>query len=217
MRRLILAVAFAFALACAVPSQSFAWNKADAVAYAEKYALSPNPAWPYFSGVDCTNFVSQALKYGGIDMDPTRVDRSRWYMAKNQNGTWVWGYPWTVARSMYTYFGRDSDKAAYRYFIGAYDWNSATSYTTPPNSNGRLNRADMVSYDFDLSAGEGIDHTSIVTYYGTDTRNSAYTGDLVCYHSSNMKRVIWHLKHRLSATTQANTRVYAWGLDSALN
>lgn len=217
MPRFALAVTAAIIIACALPAPSFAWSKTEAVAYAEAYALSPNPAWPYFAGVDCTNFISQALNHGGIRMDTTRTDRSQWYLAKNINGVWVWGYPWTVARSMYTYFGRDSGMADSRYFISAYDWNSSTTYPTPPNNNTALNKADLVSYDFDLSAGEGIDHTSIVTYNGTDAYNSNYSGDLVCCHSTNRKRIIWHLKHRLSAGQIADTRIYAWGLDSTLN
>lgn len=138
-------------------------------------------------------------------------------MAKNQNGAWVWGYPWTVAADFYTYFRTNSGTASHRYYIAIYDWIAASSYASPPSNNGSLNKGDIVSCDFDLSAADGLDHTSIVTYNGTDAYNSGYSGDLVCYHSRDTKRIIWHVKHRLSTTEQQNVRFYTWGLGSGLN
>ncbi len=217
MRRPTMVVLVALLVASLVPAQALAWNKTNAATYAETYAISENTAWPYFSGADCTNFISQSLKYGGIAMDSTRTDRSQWYMAKNIQNAWIWGYPWTVAQDFYTYFRTSGGTSAYRYYIATYDWISASSYAAPPNSNASLNKGDIVSYDFDLSAADGVDHNAIVTYTGTDINNSAYTGDLVCYHSTDTKRIIWHVKHRLSAAAQQQVRFYTWGLDSTLN
>lgn len=216
MRRAALVVAV-LAAVLMMPVPAHAWDKALAATYAETYAVARNPAWPYFSGADCTNFVSQALKAGGIRMDTSYTDRSTWYMVKNLQGAWIWGYPWTVAADFYTYFRKSPRTAPYRYYIGTYDWISGSSYPVPPNSNSALARGDIVSYDFDLSAADGLDHTGIVTAHGTDTHNSAYTGDLVCYHSTDTYRIIWHVRHRLSSAQQQNVRLYAWGLGSSLD
>lgn len=43
---------------------AMAYNGAGAAAYADRYALSPNPSFMYF-GSDCTNCVSQAMYLGG--------------------------------------------------------------------------------------------------------------------------------------------------------
>ncbi len=44
------------------------YNREKAKAYAEKYALSANPLYPFYSlGGDCANFISQVLKAGGLD------------------------------------------------------------------------------------------------------------------------------------------------------
>ncbi|TLM98807.1 MAG: hypothetical protein FDZ75_01515 [Actinobacteria bacterium] len=211
-----MTLALAFAL-LAWPAQCMAWDKAAAATYAETYAYNANPAWPYFSGSDCTNFISQALRSGGIAMDTTRTDRSKWYMAKNINGAWIWGYPWTVAQDFYTYFRTSPRTSAYRYYISTYDWNTATSYPTPPSNNVSLSRGDIVSYDWNTSARDGVDHNAIVTANGTDAHNASYSGDLVCYHSTDTRRIIWHVKHRLSYAQQQQISYSCWGLSSALN
>ncbi|WP_061809013.1 amidase domain-containing protein [Rossellomorea vietnamensis] len=46
---------------------SYSYYGTNAAAYARKYALSPNTAsYKYYSGEDCTNFVSQSIKAGGM-------------------------------------------------------------------------------------------------------------------------------------------------------
>ena len=47
------------------------YNRQAAVAYAEKWALSRNPAYLNFDsfGGDCTNFASQCLRAGGCSMN----------------------------------------------------------------------------------------------------------------------------------------------------
>ncbi|MDI6816306.1 MAG: amidase domain-containing protein [Actinomycetota bacterium] len=202
---------------------AFAWCKSCAVNYADSYALNPNPNWPnyYNDGGDCTNFVSQCLNYGGIGMDTNYTDPNKyWYMVKNIHNAWISGYPWIRAHESYEYFRTSSRTASYRYFINSYDWQSATSRPIPPNNNTSLNNSDIVSLDF---TGDGRrDHNMIVTRQNTtDVYNSAYAGDLVNYRTSspslNRKHIIWHVKHRLSASELATTVVYAWGLNSTLN
>lgn len=50
----------------AIALSSYYYNRGNAVSYAHTYALSPNSAWRYYDGEDCTNFVSQCVYYGGI-------------------------------------------------------------------------------------------------------------------------------------------------------
>lgn len=45
---------------------SYNYLGSAAAYYALKYALTPNKSYKYYNGADCTNFVSQALRYGGI-------------------------------------------------------------------------------------------------------------------------------------------------------
>lgn len=45
---------------------AYTYSRYDAWQYAEKHALSPNSNYKFYQGADCTNFVSQALKAGGI-------------------------------------------------------------------------------------------------------------------------------------------------------
>lgn len=217
MRKIIVFVIVMATMFSLTPS-AFAWNKSNAVWYADIYALSPNTAkWPYFSNADCANFVSQCLSYGGIKMDYTyahvNMDRNKWYMVKNAFGAWMWGYPWTVAHNFHEYFRTSARTSPYRYFIGSYDWQPATSRPTPPNNNTSLNNGDIVSFDFD---GNGTrDHIAIATRQNTtDAYNSAYTGDLVNYHTVNTKHIIWHVRWRVNPNTAV---VYAWGLNSTLN
>ncbi|MDI6716961.1 MAG: amidase domain-containing protein [Actinomycetota bacterium] len=216
MRKIALVLLVLIVMLSMAP-EAFAWSKSSAVSYAETYALSPNNAWPYFDGGDCTNFVSQCLEYGGIAMDTVYTDRSKWYMVKNMFGAWIWGYPWTVAHDFYEYFRTSSRTASYRYFIGSYDWQSATSRPIPPDNNTSLNNGDIVSFNFD-GDGDRDHNTIVVAQNSTDWENSSYSGDLVDYHTPNKKHIIWHLEYRIKQNGWLSTAtVWAWGLSSSLN
>jgi len=54
------------------------YNRQQAVAYALRYALSPNPNYFHFAGLggDCTNFISQCLLAGGGTM---QYSQNGWY------------------------------------------------------------------------------------------------------------------------------------------
>lgn len=54
-----------------------------AIAYATKYATSPNKKeYKYFDGGDCTNFVSQILEAGGIEQEEYDDKNSGWWHKK---------------------------------------------------------------------------------------------------------------------------------------
>jgi hypothetical protein len=66
-------------LSC-VPSLARTYDKGRAVAYAQQYAQNPNPAFPFYSDNDCTNFVSQALLVGGWGFEYAPYDSvTGWY------------------------------------------------------------------------------------------------------------------------------------------
>jgi len=72
------------------------YNGELAVKYALKYALTPNPKFPYFAseeGGDCTNFVSQCFNYGGCK----EVVNSWYYNEKNHSHS----YSWTISSALY--------------------------------------------------------------------------------------------------------------------
>jgi len=85
------------------------YNRVNAVNYAIKYALKPNPNYRYFSlqytGGDCSNFISQCLLAGGVPMNST------WWYKKgnplNTNGD-TWSLQWSVAYSLYLYLTRNA-------------------------------------------------------------------------------------------------------------
>ncbi|ERJ13084.1 amidase domain-containing protein [Haloplasma contractile] len=75
------------------------YNRKLAIEYALKYGENPNPDYKYFDiygidGGDCTNFISQCLKYGGIPMVYNKP--APWYYS-NSN----WSISWTLSHSLY--------------------------------------------------------------------------------------------------------------------
>lgn len=83
------------------------YSRDDAVAYALRYGLSPNPMYKYFEiqgelGGDCTNFVSQCLKEGGAEMV---YDKKLpwWYSSTKSidNSSHTWSLSWSTANSLY--------------------------------------------------------------------------------------------------------------------
>lgn len=79
------------------------YSRNNAVNYAVKYALHPNPDYRYFPIInntsgDCANFLSQCLYAGGIPMS------SRWWYRMNGSQNTMlhtWSVSWAVAHSLY--------------------------------------------------------------------------------------------------------------------
>ncbi len=112
------------------------YNREKAVAYANAYWNSHNPAFRFFATDDCTNYISQCLHAGGFPMEFSK-SRSRgwWY----RNGSY--SYSWAVANSFYWYLrGR------------------AQMVSRPED----LSLGDVICVDFE---GDGKwNHSGIVTY-----------------------------------------------------
>lgn len=81
----------------------------SATAYAFEYAENYNKSYPSFPHGDCTNFVSQAVKAGGISMvdsNPGGVAEDKpdaWYI-KYVDGTWRYSKSWTVVNNLKKFF-----------------------------------------------------------------------------------------------------------------
>lgn len=142
------------------------WVKSRAVAYAEACALNPNPNWPYLEA-DCANFTSQARNYAG--MDANCIDRSNWYVVKNMNGAWIWGFPWTVAADFRNYFINRA--GGYYWNGGTYSFNASLG-AYPYNTNTSINNGDLLSFDW--GQGEGTSLRSSLA----STKATGITGDI---------------------------------------
>lgn len=67
------------------------YDRINAAAYAQKYALSPNGKYTNYEemGGDCTNFVSQCIHAGGIPNDNSGVNKWYWYSDHNRWPSWT--------------------------------------------------------------------------------------------------------------------------------
>ncbi|WP_235828174.1 amidase domain-containing protein [Brevibacillus migulae] len=74
------------------------YDRARAVAYAERYWNSYNPAYIRFEN-DCTSFISQCLHAGGIPMIRTNNRSQGWWYRGGAKPSW--SYSWAVANSLY--------------------------------------------------------------------------------------------------------------------
>jgi hypothetical protein len=149
------------------------YNRAQAVAYAERYWNSANPAYPRFKD-DCTNFISQCVHAGGIPMAFTGQKGKGWWFRGGKNPGW--SYSWTVAHSFYLQL--KSGKAPIR----------AVELLTPD----LLLPGDIICYDFD---GDGRwQHNTIVVAKDTDGM------PLVNAHTTNSSRRYWEYRDSTAYT-----------------
>lgn len=68
-----------------------AYDRDAAAAYAEKWALSHNPAYYSFDGIggDCTNFASQCIYAGSGVMNYTPITGWYYISAKDRTASWT--------------------------------------------------------------------------------------------------------------------------------
>ena len=80
----------------------YEYNREAARNYARKWALGRNPAYMDYElwGGDCTNFISQCLRSGGIPFDYSGNNTlMKWYWHSDQSRTPTW----TAAQPFYRY------------------------------------------------------------------------------------------------------------------
>ena len=115
----------------------FRYDRLKAVQYAERWWNAFNPSYPEFTD-DCTNFISQCLRAGGVPMWGQPVRTRGWWM----EGTSNWSYSWTVAH-------------AFMLMLKGAKW------TIEVSSPAELSIGDIICYDFE---GDGrFNHNTIIT------------------------------------------------------
>lgn len=157
----------------------------NAVNYAEFWWPGNNTNYPIFYGNDCTNFVSQSLRSGGIPVtnatgnwDPN--DNHNWWDLTSQE--WVSVYPYPNP----TYQNSRSAAVAANLKSFLVDSGHGVSEGTFTYWNAPSNPAGMFGGDvfFYSWLGDGtINHNSIKVGNGTDVHG--WTGDWVDQHDSH--------------------------------
>lgn len=189
---LLLACMFCYA------EPAFAYNTADAVDYADEYALSWNPAYVPMEH-DCANFVSQCLQNGGYPNHgyPNNTNYTWWYVLLPYDS---WSTTWSMATNLRKFLLYDNP--------GGYQWFYYVQPCSIPQSNS-LYSGDVVFYDLDSDGYP--DHTALQIGQGYDP-NSWPSGSLVDAHTNNRYHVIWHL--RPYNGYQWATRYWGFHIDS---
>ena len=86
------------------------YNRRKAVKYARKYALNPKPGDVHFEENDCANFVSLALRAGGMPMEGVRWDSiDSWFCnTSNSKELTKISLSWRAAKFFRRYWGKDN-------------------------------------------------------------------------------------------------------------
>ena len=151
----------------AIPQRRYSaiitYDRPAAQAYADKYALSYNPTYARFPGVDCANFASQCASAGDMPMAGSTSGSGWWYDKDGSS---------SPADDSYSLSWINVTKQ-----MGF--WN--TRRTDWATSAGALSRGDFIYYDW---GGDGYwDHVAVVA--GTNSAGQkvidAHTTDL--YHA----------------------------------
>lgn len=138
------------------PRSLTSYDRSAACRYARTYANSNNPSpWHTFD-LDCTNFVSIALRQGGIPQDTSGSNIWYWNSRSDRSASWA------GANYLRPYLiGNNSSSSSNS---GVYATNSSLS---------NCSRGDVVSFE----SGGDIYHNAILTSY------SESGGWLLCQHS----------------------------------
>lgn len=156
----------------------FAYDRREAVRYADRWWDSYNPAYKNFD-VDCTNYVSQCLRAGGAtEWGAPNRSKGWWY------GSRTWSYSWSVAHALRWYLG------------GARKGLTATEVS----SADQLSPGDVICYDFQ---GNGrFDHNTFVV------KKDANGMPLVNAHTSNSRHRYWAYEDSTAYTPDIKYKFY---------
>ena len=170
-----------------------AYDDSAAQVYADQYWYYHNTSNYRTFNANCTNFVSQCMYAGGVQMDDTwRYNRT----LLGLNDTWT--YAWSVANSLKNYVKNDlhglrlTNKWKKQ---SGHDNHGRPVYAYIDNSSNILGTGiEIVFYDW---TDDGtIDHSSIIVGTGTCYEGSGISGtygDLINQNTTDRAHVIWHL------------------------
>lgn len=159
----------------------FIYDRTAAVNYAERWWNDYNSSYKHFD-VDCTNFISQALRAGGAPMRgyPNR-SKGWWY----QNDTW--SYSWAVAHSLRWYLS------------GSTQGLKGKELESPTE----LLPGDVICYDFE---GDGKwDHNTIVVMKDQNGM------PLVNAHTNNSRHRYWSYEDSYAWTPECQYKFFRIG------
>ncbi|MET0649144.1 MAG: amidase domain-containing protein [Pyrinomonadaceae bacterium] len=169
----------------AKPFAYASYNGTAAAVYALTYWSSYNTAqYRTYSENDCTNFISQALAYGGWPYDTSgeRTGSNTWYYGSYTFNT---SYSWAGAHNFFQFFWQSGRGIGANYFQD-------------------MVRGDILQADWGPSPDGGINHSMIVT--NKDAYNTIY----LTYHSTNTKnRSITDLLASNPGTNWYGMRMYS--------
>jgi cell wall-associated NlpC family hydrolase len=173
-------------------SATFSYNRAAAVAYAHNYACNldrscRNSAYVDLGDTDCTNFVSQVLKAGGVPSNNSGQGFQQWWYASGSN----WSYSWSHA-----------------YDLNVYLQTSGFAASSRPNLANKFSGANAAGGDvylYDWGRGEGWSHvafsTGHETYYPFYDPNlqvnyssiNGGSGDAIAQHANDRDHAPWNI------------------------
>ena len=148
-------------------SDIISYDRPAAQAWGDKYALSYNPTFVRFTGVDCANFASQCARAGSMPQKSGSATAGWWYSKGGTSSpsndsyslSWI-----NVTRQMGFWNG------------GRTDW---------ATSAGVLSRGDFIYYDW---TGDGVwDHVAMVA--GTNSAGQK----VVDAHTTDHYHVYWKI------------------------
>lgn len=150
------------------------YDNGSAVAYALKYALSPNPDYVYYQGNDCTNFVSQCLRAGGCKNDYNNA-RPWWYNSGKSSICWA------VAHSLYWYIRTNSAERRFGIKADTYILTDMNNYAQ--QIEGKIVLGDIIQYK---NFQDKIQHSAVITGFDPFTKEP-----LVSHHTYEARNVTW--------------------------
>ena len=161
--------------------QDYAYDRSEAVRYAERWWNSYNPSFRVFDD-DCTNYISQCLFAGGAPMRGAPVrERGWWYKSDN------WSFSWSVAHSLRWYLS------------GSTQGLEGKELESPEE----LIPGDVICYDF---AGDGRwDHNTIVV------NRDLYGMPLVNAHTNNSRNRYWSYEDSAAWTPDIQYKFFRIG------
>jgi hypothetical protein len=200
-------------------SRSLTYSPDNAVSYARKWVTNDkdkygvqiqlrNPTYPDLSangvGVDCTNFVSQALFAGGLTNTSTdnKTSDTRWFFIDKKNDNY--STTWALANGLYNRMNN-----GYKDMVH-WKTNSYESWYLL-NGLGSLNYGDIVFADWS-GTGLSVSHTMIVT--GFHRMSNGTIEARLSYHSNDRKDITVTDFNALVKKSYQNAKFYRFGKEN---
>lgn len=175
------------------PATAAGYSPTAAAQYADAHWNTCGSAdYPCISSSDCTNFASQVIFAGGVDMRGlpygSLTDGHNWYAVNSL----LYTRTWTFAENLYDFLIWDVP--------GGYLQKTWSGTSLPADSQGST--GDLIFYDWNPAVPDGgsepRDHVNPIVAYGDSNdyepgTHDSYFGDLIDGHSSYRYHYFWGL------------------------